>query len=156
MEVWVLEWSYPYDMENNITVWSNQVDAQKQALNEINELISNDWDMDDIDASSCADDINDKIKRGQYTEALKRWNDYQDEYNSDYAQYWHVYSRELLSSDPSELPKITPTAYRATTSGATCRGPCKQYNDYAYADSPDGTYVCHQCSTFQHIFGTKP
>lgn len=155
MEVWVVEWSYPYDNENNVTVWANKVDAQKQACKEINELI-NEWDMDDVHAASCAEDISDMVGRGQYAEAIRRFNDYQDEYNSDYAQYWFVSSKPVLSGDGSEPSTNAPVAYKATTSGATCRGPCGQHNEYAYADRPDGTHLCRQCSTFQHIFGVKP
>lgn len=157
MEVWVLEWSYPYDGETNVTIWASQVDAQKQALKEINELID-DWDMDDQDASSCAEDIADMTKRGHYGEALQRFHDYQDNYNSDTAQYWHVYERDVLGTDQSEVPTLPPPApagYKAPYPGATCRGPCGNFNDYAHADRRDGTYVCRQCSTFQHIFGAK-
>lgn len=156
MEVWVLEWSHPYDSENNITVWANENDARRQALDEIEDLITNDWDMEDNDAAACADDISDMVARGQLAEAMRRFNDYQDEYNSDYAQYWHVYSRDLLTGDGSKSTMTTPSTYKATTHGATCRGPCKSFNDYAYADRSDGTYVCHQCKTFGHIFNGAP
>jgi hypothetical protein len=156
MDVWVLEWSYPYDGENNITLWASQVDAQKQALKEINDLISNDWDMDNEDAATCADEISSFMGQGRYGDAIKRFNDYQDEYNSDYCQYWHVRSYPVLSSD-EDVTAIKPVPYKATTSGATCRGPCGQFNEYAYADKPDGTHMCRQCSTFHSIFGTtKP
>lgn len=156
MEVWILEWSYHYDSENNITVWSNKRDAQKQALDEISELFSNDWDMDDENAASCAEDVEDMISRGHYDEAIRRFHDYQDDYNSDYAQYWHVYSRDILTGDSAkDIPTIPAPAYKASCSGATCRGPCGNFNEYAYADRADGTYVCRQCSTFHSIFGTK-
>lgn len=154
MEVWALEWSYPYDNENNVTLWSSQSDAQKQALKEINELID-DWDMDDEHAAACAEDIEDMTRRGHLGEAIKRFNDYQDEYNSDYAQYWFVSSKQILTFDDGSGTKPTPVAFKAATSGATCRGPCGQYNEYAYADKSDGTHMCRQCSTFQHIFGVK-
>lgn len=156
MEVWVLEWSYPYDSETNITIWANQKDAQKQALEEINELITNGWDLEDDDAAACADDIQDMMKRGLLEECLDRFHDYQDNYNSDQAQYWRVYMREVLSADQSEVPTIPPpTAYKATSPGATCRGNHQEFNPYAYADRSDGTYLCRQCQTFQHIFGVK-
>ena len=157
MEVWVIEWSYPYDGETNVTIWASEKDAQRQALDEITDLMTNDWDMDDEDASSCSDDIEDMISRGHFDEALQRFHDYQDNYNSDQAQYWHVYRREVLTGDQNKATTIPapPPSYRANTSGATCRGPCGNFNDYAYADRHDGTYVCRQCSTFQHIFGTK-
>jgi len=154
MEVWILEWSYPYDSDNNITVWASEQEAQKQAIKEIQDLITNDWDMDDVDAAACADDIDDMVSRGHYAEAIRRFNDYQDEYNSDYAQYWFVVRKDVLGGNTSTMTS-TSRNY-SSSSGATCRGPCKQHNDYANPDRSDGTYVCHQCKTFGHIFGTSP
>lgn len=154
MEVWVLEWSYPYDNEHNVTVWNNQVDAQKQALKEIVDVIANDFDMDDSSASACADDIDDMMNRGQLADAIRRWNDFQDDHNSDHAQYYFVSKKEVLGEGSMSAPS-GGSSFTATSSGATCRGPCGQYNEYAQADRADGTHVCRQCSTFNHIFGTK-
>lgn len=154
MEVWVLEWSYPYDNEHNVTVWNNQVDAQKQALKEIIDVIANDFDMDDPHASSCADDIDDMMNRGQLAEAIRRWNDFQDDHNSDHAQYYFVSKKEVLGEGATTSPS-GGASFIATSNGATCRGPCGQFNEYAQADRADGTHICRQCSTFQHIFGTK-
>lgn len=154
MEVWVLEWSYPSDGENGTTIWVSQVDAQKQALKEISDMI-NDWDLEDNEAAACADDINDMTSRGQLREAIKRFNDYQDDHNPDYAQYYFVSKKEVLSFGKSPKSNGSGVAFKATSSGATCRGPCGQHNEYAYADQSDGTHVCYQCSTFQHIFGVS-
>jgi hypothetical protein len=150
MEIWVLEWSHPNDGENNVTVWERQEDAQRQALKEIADVITNDWDMDDVYASSCADDIDDMVNRGQLGKAISRFNDYQDEHNSDYAQYWFVSKKEVLGANGKR------TNEHVHSNGATCRGPCKQHNPYANADKSDGTYVCRQCKTFSSIFGNSP
>ena len=155
MEVWVLEWSYPYDNEHNVTLWTTQSEAQEQALKEIIDVIANDFDMDDVHASSCADDIDDMMRRGQRDEAIQRWNDFQMEYRDDQAQYYYVSKKEVLGAGAKASPS-GGASFIATSNGATCRGPCGQFNEYAQADRADGTHICRQCSTFQHIFGTKP
>lgn len=45
-------------------------------------------------------------------------------------------------ASPTQVPE-----YIATVSGATCRGPCGTHNEFAYANKPDGTYVCYGCRT---------
>ena len=154
MEVWVLEWSYNYDNEHSVTVWNNQADAQRQALNEIVDVITNDFDMDDPHASACADDIDDMMNRGQLAEAIRRWNDFQDDHNSEHGQYYFVTKQNVLGQGSVVAPS-GGASFIATSNGATCRGPCGQFNEYAQADKADGTHICRQCSTFNHIFGTK-
>lgn len=155
MEVWVLEWSYPYDNEHNVSLWTTQSEAQEQGLKEIIDVIANDFDMDDVNAASCADDIDDMMRRGDRSGALDRWNTFQDEYRDDQAQYYYVSKKQVLGAG-AKASSNGSAAFIATSNGATCRGPCKQHNEYANADQADGTYICRQCSTFQHIFGTKP
>lgn len=110
--------------------------------------------MDDPHASSCADDIDDMMNRGQLAEAIRRWNDFQDDQNSDHAQYYFVSKKSVLGEGSVASPS-GGASFIATSNGATCRGPCGQFNEYAQADRADGTHICRQCSTFQHIFGTK-
>lgn len=154
MDVWVLRWECPNDNEVNVTIWANEQAALNQALDEIEDHITNNWDMDDEDQSRYADEIGDLRKRGQLREAMLRWNDYQDNFDSDYGSWWGCRKQPVLPDD--EVVTSAPTiAFKATSSGATCRGPCGQSNSYAYADRQDGTYVCRQCSTFQHIFGVS-
>lgn len=157
MEVWVLQWEYPYDMETNITLWTTQKAAQQQALNEINEKIDSDWDMDEPDMLSAAEEIEQFQDSGKLTEAINRWNDYQNNYNDDHAEYYSVFKREVLNGEGSDevVTSAPPIAYKASSPGATCRGSHREFNPYAYADRPDGTYLCTQCKTFQHIFGSN-
>jgi hypothetical protein len=143
-----------YDNEHNVTVWTNQYDAQKQALKEIVDIIANDFDMDDSSASACADDIDDMMNRGQLGDAVRRWNDFQDDHNSDHAQYYFVSKKQVLGAG-SQVAPSGGSSFTTIGSGATCRGPCGQFNEYAQADRSDGTHICRQCSTFNHIFGTK-
>lgn len=158
MEVWVLRWEYPYDCETDVTIWTTCKAAQQKALAEINEQIDGDWDMDDPDALTHAEKIEELEGQGKLEEAINVWNDYQSNYNEDHAQFYTVLKREVFSGEDGEVvTSAPPIPYKATTAGATCRGSHREYNPYAYADKPDGTYLCTQCKTFSAIFGTdKP
>lgn len=156
MDVWILQWEYPYDIDSNITVWTTEKEAQQQALKEINQKIDDAWDMDDADMFSHAEEIEILEGQGKLKEAIDKWNDYQMNFNDEHAEYYNVLGRPVLSGEgePTAVA-VTPVAYQASTPGATCRGTHKEYNPYAYADKPDGTYLCTQCKTFGHIFGTS-
>jgi hypothetical protein len=157
MEVWVLQWEYPYDMESNITLWSTEKAAYQQGLHEINEKIDSDWDMDDPDMLNHAEKIEELVDKGDFREAFAVWNDYQNNYNDEHAEYYAVMMREVLNGEGSDevVTSAPPIPYKASSPGATCRGSHKEYNPYAYADKPDGTYLCTQCKTFSHIFGNN-
>lgn len=156
MEVWVLEWSYPCDMETNVTLYASQEDAYKHACKEIHNIISSDWDMDDEHQKDAAELFDANLSSKKYELAINVWHEYQNDYNDEYAQYWTVYSRPVIGEELIGEVVLSKPVYKATSSGATCRGPCGNYNEYAYADQSDGTHVCYQCSTFKHIFGTNP
>lgn len=163
MDVWVVEWSYPYDMETEVSVWDNENDAYYHACEEIKSRIDSDWDMDDETQQETAEQFDNHFHPGvlntvlQMTRAIRIWDDYQNDYNDEHAQYWHISKKSVRRLDESGAPTLPPPPmnYKASLAGATCRGPCGQFNDYAYADRPDGTHLCRQCSTFQHIFGVK-
>jgi hypothetical protein len=160
MEVWALQWDYPCDMEHNITLWTDEMSALRQACTEIKQKIDGEWDMGEafiekaaklFEESAVVDTI-DSLRS-----ALLVWNEFQNDFNDENGEWYSVTKYQVLgNSDIQGGCRPPPTVYKATAAGATCRGPCKTYNEYAYADQPDGTHMCHQCSTFQHIFGTKP
>jgi hypothetical protein len=179
--VWVIEWSYPSDGESNVTVWDGEKSAAKQACSEIQSRISDDWDMTDYDQASSARQINDYVSAGQYLKAVKYWNNCSSNCDSDYAMYWEVreaqvgdlsgasepivfdpdYFTALLDSEEEEEDdgildaefEEVDEAYQASNPGATCRGPCGQFNEYAYANKRDGTHVCHSCRMMSQVFG---
>lgn len=158
MEVWVLQWDYPLDMEHNITLWVDETSALQQACTEIKQKIDGDWDMDDSDMEEAAQKFDTQLTGKNYRAAIGVWNRFQEDFKDDGGEWYSVIKYEVLGSSAIQggcRPPSSPVAYRASSSGATCRGPCKTYNEYAYADQPDGTHMCRQCSTFQHIFGTK-
>jgi hypothetical protein len=179
--VWVIEWNYPSDGESNVTVWDSEKSAAKQACSEIQDRISSEWDMADFDMAEEAKQINDYVSAGQYLKAVKYWNSCGANCDSDYAMYWHVreeqtrdlsdasepqvfdpdYFTALLDEDSEEeededgIPdaEFEEEEYQASVPGATCRGPCTQHNEYAYANKRDGTYVCHSCKMMSQVFG---
>lgn len=154
MDVWVVEWSCPSDGETETTIWDNETDALKAACKEIGDHIQSTFDFDLSSDESCAEDFNDMVQRGQFKDAMRRFNDHQDDYNSDYAHYWFVQKKTVLTGSGAHTISGRTASNFASNNGATCRGPCKQHNPYANADRSDGTYVCRQCSTFKSIFGT--
>ncbi len=159
MEVWVLIWKYPYNRDSNVSVWADESSALRQACTEIKQNIDCDWDMGDIVMVEYAKVFNEHIAQSEYEKAIKVWNDFQNDYNDEQGQWYSISKSEVLGLPDVQgscRPPILQGGFKALTAGATCRGPCKEWNEYAYADQPDGTHVCHQCSTFQHIFGTKP
>lgn len=158
MDVWVAEWDYPYDGEHDVSVFLSEQDALEDVLNSIDDIIDNHWDpSNDPDQEQCMDEINSLRNQGKLREAMDRWNAYESNYNDDQGQFYSVTKKNVRGgSSCSVLPTNTPTpTFKTSVQGATCRGPCKTHNEYANADRADGTYVCRQCSTFQHIFGTK-
>lgn len=157
MAVWSLQWNYSYDMDTNFTVWTTEKAALQQGISEIVKKIDNDWDMDNEDMSRYTDRIKELRSQGKLREAINEWNEYQNHYNNDRAETYLCFMIEVLSGDDEVVKTPAPVAYQASSPGATCRGSHKEFNPYAYADQPDGSYLCTQCKTFQHIFGTtKP
>ncbi len=155
MDVWILEYNCISDGEVSISLWANEYDALVECLSIIKHKIDIEWDMDNSDMFTYAEEIDLLQDAGKLRDAIRKWNDYQDDHNSDYAQYYQVYFRPVhgLESASNAVVNGPAAPYRASSPGATCRGHCKEYNEYAYADRRDGTYVCRQCSTFQKIFG---
>ena len=157
MEVWIKEWNYIADGETNHTVWATELAALKSACDEIEDSITNNWDMDDETQAQYSENITQLLAQAKWREVVEAWNDYQGNFNDEYAEYWSIMRKEVLTGDDEEIVTSAPVmAFKASISGATCRGPCGQYNDYAYADKSDGTHLCRQCSTFKHIFGVSP
>src|SRR5271163_2336577 len=97
MEIWVLHWSYPYDNETNISLWDTHENALKFACQEIQDVIANEWDMSDETQKDFAQQFESNFSSQKWTDAIGVWEDYQDNHNSEYAQYWKVYSRPVLS-----------------------------------------------------------
>lgn len=96
---------------------------------------------------------------------FQHWDVYKDDMNSNTVvpkvwddSYFGASTAPIkyltLSKDPADMLGLPSVAekrllnkYSAAECGATCRGHCGTYNEYAYADNPDGTYVCFGCKT---------
>lgn len=179
--MFVLTWSYPYDGEHNVTVWQSHDEAWKAAAGDMQEEISNSWDMSDVDQATEATHINDLVANGRYKEAVQYFNDCSVNCDNECAMYWHVEDKAInqKANDPSVFLSDFFTAlntdddededddiidaeyeeveepYQASTPGATCRGPsCGYHSPDAYADKRDGTFVCYQCKMMSKVFGT--
>ena len=162
-EVWIMHWEKASESDSVISVWESEMGALKDATDRIQHAISKYWDLSEDTEIEVAEGIERAVNRGTITgmrTAITSWNDYQTNSNQDEAEYYNVVKRDvqvlglIVKSSSGPAKTTSGTGYRASTPGATCRGPCGNSNEYAYADKPDGTYVCHQCGTFQSIFGT--
>lgn len=165
--VWILQWCSDGDI--NCTLWSNSTDALMQACSEIEEDILSNWDLAEEFIHEAASEITNSINTGDYDKAVSLWNDFQCMYHDDCPQTYLIAERQLATIKPvlqnlilgefteadledeedDDCPDTLPSLQ---TDGATCRGPCKQFNEYASADRMDGTYHCTQCKTFQGMF----
>ena len=162
MDIWVLQWSSSDDA--NVSLWQTEQDALTQAASEIQSGILADWDMNDPEVHDTAKSIFDTINSGNIRQAIHEWNDAQSELGYDYPSWYSVTKKNILNGpqavqtiilgtnappvmdadDYLGYPKIiTPEPIQAA--GATCRGPCGSFNEYAYSDRMDGTFCCYSC-----------
>jgi hypothetical protein len=177
MKIWILEYNNPANNETTVTVWDSAEAANKQACCNIQEAINDDWNFPNCsqDQIFVAKTINDFIKNHQYKHARVVWNDCLYNQNSTSAVFWHVFQSDVYEADEADEPiirddaefttvtasTITTTSevsdtnkpYKAAAPGATCRK-CHNSNEYAYADHPNGTYVCRGCAIFKEIFSS--
>jgi len=175
--VWILEYTFYDDIDGdknkNIAIWNTEFDAYKSACGQIQDCISENWNMYNFDDATNASDINALIATGtidSYKKAVYLFN------ASGTTESWYItcqsvhnspstptifpedYFTALLSKEEDEEEEIEKSEpkeeeYKATECGATCRQ-CKQYNEYVYADRQDGTYVCRSCKMMQDVFGS--
>ncbi len=168
---WIVEWQQPDEYEYMVTLFARESDAYMQAAHDMMEDVMS-WDLSDPDIEAVAHRINDYVLAGDYKSALREYNDDQGEAGGEGAQYWYVYERKenvgartpgtiiFQDSDEDEEEdeeeeEAPETPYTASAPGATCRGPCGQKSEYAYADRKDGTYCCYSCKMMSQVFGGK-
>lgn len=166
--VWIVDYEDMNSGDTATTVWRNEEAARKDVCANIINDINDGWDFSDQHSFDTAKQIEEAIQKKRYELAISLWNDWSSTY--DAGIFWNVHE-EMTHDDSSactpgsivwpdqdddEVPATQPSGpFVATTPGATCRGPCGQWNEYAYADKADGTHVCYQCKTFNHIYGIK-
>lgn len=173
MKIWMLEYNDPANKETFVTAWETEESANKSACYQIQSYISNFWNFPNCNAQQMqvAKTINDFIKQHQYKNALLVWNTCQYNKTDKSAVFWHVFLDELHDMADAETPlvrndsefkfvssvvaptNVVPAQYKATVPGASCRN-CHNISQYAYANKPDGTYLCRSCSIFKDIFSS--
>lgn len=173
MKIWMLEYNYPANKVTFVTAWESEESANKQACYNIQSYISNFWSFPNCNAQQMqvAKTINDFIKLHQYKNAVLVWNTCQYNKTDKAAVFWHVVCDELYDMHDAKTPlvrndsefksvssavaptNVAPAQYKATVPGASCRK-CHNISQYAYADKPDGTYLCRSCSIFKDIFSS--
>jgi hypothetical protein len=169
-------WTVTYVNHEQIlfTVWDDQRAAMRDVCAQIiNDMNDSFFDLNDSESRIAVEAIEKLIASGSYDDAIEAWN--KESGDRDFNIYWSVDQVQIFNINDAATPggivypdkdeeeeakeqtvvPIVSADYLATEPGATCRGPCGSYNEYAYADKSDGTHMCRQCSTFQHIFGTK-
>jgi hypothetical protein len=181
--MWCLKYECPSDGESDFTLFNSEQDAWQQAVYELQEYIFQALDMSEEEAADAAQQINLYVVLGKYEAAIQHWNDCDFNADDNDPRFWMVYEMDPLvptnkprvfspsyftalvsdqddrseSEEEDETPATQTSGgvgtWQALTPGATCRGHHKEWNEYAYADQPDGTYLCHQCKMFQQVFG---
>lgn len=168
MSVWILEWHT--DGDYHATIWQTEKDANIQACSEIQDAIAAEMDLDDEEVHGIAKSILDHMACGDFASAINEWNDYQGE--TDRPSFYCI-SEKVINTSPCAIQSWVLGDFKSADDdededeedeqnkidtlppmqlpGATCRGPCKTYNEYAYADRMDSTYLCYQCKTFKSI-----
>jgi len=162
MGIWVLDYrsvdAYGGN-DFNTTLWSTKEDALKQACSEIQEDICNHWDLDCPDIHAIARDIFDSMVNNELESAIQMYNDAEAE--TDYPSFYYFEERDiqsntsftpmllsdLIDDEGDESPETDPAPVIMEVAGAICRGNCGQYNEYAYPDRLDGTYICYSCKS---------
>jgi len=155
--IWVCQRSQP---SFSITLWKSRDEAQAAACAAIMDDVNHKWDLSNPDEVRKAESISDACMAMRFDDAIFLYNDWMR------AKVYSIYERSIQTTPPNihllgvknvamvQPPIPTPAQpFRATKPGATCRGPCGNFNDYAYADQPDDTYCCYQCRYMSQVFG---
>jgi hypothetical protein len=141
--------------------------AKKYAADYIVNMINNNWDLSDLKKLKVYKKINEYVKTKNYNELVRYFNNCiensssKDEINFSVRQadvFDDSYIGNITVADESIFePLITVIVPQSKhvavkTPGATCRK-CGNFNEYAYADQDDGTYICKSDVLFYSIFG---
>ena len=68
--VWILSCECPSDSETTVFVFASEDDACKDAAADIQNIIIDEWDMEDLDHAEEAKVINDFVSAGRHDEAV--------------------------------------------------------------------------------------
>ena len=161
--VWLVDWSWPEQHEYLVTLFTSEADATQSACAEMLEFVGQKFDFYNARELYAAKEINRLVSSGLYPAALEYYSDYvTNNWDYDRRQLWYIYEKDtftyphvpIILNFPTEAAAATVT-YDCSKSGATCRGPCHLYNEYAVSDQCDGTYMCHGCKVMNNFFSGK-
>jgi hypothetical protein len=169
MTIWLVRYHDTNDGTVCVTLWDTRVGAYMDVCAAIIDDINTDWDFNNVAAVTAARSIEDFIRLQQWEDAVECWNEWSDQNNIGI--FWEIFQEGICTiadvnvpaailwpatpqtNSNNNTPTPVPVASASCGSGATCRGPCGQFNSYADPDQANGTYVCSQCKTFGSIFG---
>lgn len=150
------------------TIFDREDIALAEAGSDILNLMRDNWDLSDDDLREHACEIQDFIRASSYRDAIAEYNYHEERRTRDYPVFVAVRSEVVKQyamqhsfidfseyEEEEEEEEDEPTSFApfvATSPGATCRGPCGNPSNDAYADRSDGTFVCYQCKLFGGVF----
>jgi CTP synthase (UTP-ammonia lyase) len=146
--------------------------ALSEACKNILNLITENWNLCEESDRDEAKSIQESVRKTNYNAAIAAYNDYECNRNSNYPVYVSVrsqtvnayvtnntswidfseYEPEEEDEEETEFEEADDSPYQASSPGATCRGPCGNPSNDAYADKRDGTFLCYQCKLFSGVF----
>lgn len=174
--VWVVE-HIDYSLSHQdhvISVWDTEDAARKYVCAELmdilrQEVVNYPNNLKDPLFVQESLKISDHISNNRYKEAICHWN---SSLLNTVPIHWYVFPEQIRDESMTKVPvpfgpnffvtsekeesetqEVTKEEFVASTPGATCRV-CPDYNEYAYADQPDGTYVCRSCKMMNQVFGS--
>ena len=178
----MIEWDLEKEDEIPLVhplVFTSKVDAAKHACGLIQQWINADWTLVSYSSAIDASDIQDFIIEGnknnddvKYMCAIIRFHRVQhvasnDTVRREFAIDYRLpitaiqtpmilpastYVGLINQSSTSQVEAKTPQVFTAKKAGATCRLPCGQVYEYAYADKEDGTFECKSCKMMHEVF----
>jgi hypothetical protein len=157
----------------DLYLFDSETLALAEAQKDILSLIVDNWDL--VDSESDRDEakeIQNHFRQGNYYDGIRAYNDYEGNRSSNYPVFVAVreqtvnayvtnnnnwidfseYEPEEEDEEETEFEEADDSPYQASSPGATCRGPCGNPSNDAYADKRDGTFLCYQCKLFSGVF----
>ena len=165
MIIWKVIYQNFVQPDIQTTYWDDYVIAKQHICALIVDRINDNWDLTCAADVKLAEEIENLIKSGMPSAAINLWNSIPNQtinwtieeitiYNGMVGNTISKINFPIIKSteDNTSSENIQTELFVAADPGATCRT-CQQYSEYSYADRKDMTYLCHQCKTFQYIFG---
>jgi hypothetical protein len=143
------------EQEVNITIYNSKEEALQSACADMVDVINNHFDFQIAKELQVAEEINELLDNKQYQSALTKFNHYvKYHWMINHHRSFHVYEKDIHKAfriKKIRFPYTVDTSYELEE-GATCRGPCGQYYEYAHPDQSNKTFVCQSCKLMSAFF----